>query len=261
VWRWLAALLVVAAAAEAEPPGRRLLAEEEAAAFRGVGRLNIAGRRFCTATLIEPAVIVTAAHCLFHPRTLERVPLSEFRFVAGLHRGEVAAVRRAVRVAASPDFAFDGIADNAGVRADLALIELDAPVTAEAAAPFAPARLAAGAAGGPLAIVSYARDRPHAPSIETPCVAVSVFGPVMALDCAVDYGASGGPVLQGEGPAARLVAVVSAIGRVLASEAEVTLAVLAEPEVARLRAELAVAPFEGEAGVRPRPRPEREGLR
>ena len=55
---------------------------EEALAFHGVGRLNIAGSRFCTATLIAPDVIVTAAHCLFHPQTGKRVPESELRFVA-----------------------------------------------------------------------------------------------------------------------------------------------------------------------------------
>ena len=93
-----------------------------------VGRLNIAGTRFCTATLIEPAVVVTAAHCLFHPRTQARVPMREIRFVAGLRRGEVAAVRRAVKAVTQPDFAFDGMASYAGVRADLALVELDEPV-------------------------------------------------------------------------------------------------------------------------------------
>ena len=70
------------------PQERRPLGDEEGRAFLAVGRLNVAGRRFCTATLIEPAVIVTAAHCLFHPRTRARVPLAEFRFAAGYRRGE-----------------------------------------------------------------------------------------------------------------------------------------------------------------------------
>ena len=46
-----------------------MLEAEEAVALRGVGRLNVAGTRFCTATLISETVIVTAAHCLFDPRT------------------------------------------------------------------------------------------------------------------------------------------------------------------------------------------------
>ena len=103
-------------AAAAEGPERRLLAPEEAVAFRGVGRLNVAGTRFCTATLISETVIVTAAHCLFHPRTRAEVPLAEFRFVAGLRMGKSAALRRVVRAVTQPDFAFEGFASPAGVR-------------------------------------------------------------------------------------------------------------------------------------------------
>ena len=87
----LAPLLLVAAATVAavaqEAPERRILSGEEGAAYAGVGRLNIAGRRFCTATLVEPSVVATAAHCLYHPRTGARVPVSELRFVAGFRRG------------------------------------------------------------------------------------------------------------------------------------------------------------------------------
>ena len=74
-----------------------MLGPEEAAAYRGVGRLNIAGTRFCTATLIAPAVVLTAAHCLFHPRTGARVPAAgaPLRRRAPARRG--AAVRRAVQ--------------------------------------------------------------------------------------------------------------------------------------------------------------------
>ena len=189
-----------------------MLEADEAVAFRGVGRLNVAGTRFCTATLISETVIVTAAHCLFHPRTRERVPLGEFRFVAGLRIGKTAAVRRVVRAVTHPDFAFEGLASPAGVVADLALLELAGRSPAEDAAAFATGDL--GAERRPLAIVSYARDRAQAPSIESPCGLASAFAGVAALDCAVNYGASGAPVLQGEEADRRLVAVVSAMGSV-----------------------------------------------
>jgi hypothetical protein len=63
---------------------------------------------------------------------------------------------------------------------------------------------------------------------------------VVALECAVNYGASGAPVLQG----GVLVAVVSAMGQVLESQGEVTLAVLAAPEIAALTVLLEAAPRE-----------------
>lgn len=214
-----------------------MLDAEAAAPFRGVGRLNVAGTRFCTATLISDTVIVTAAHCLFHPRTRERVPLAEFRFVAGLRLGKSAAVRRVARAVTQPDFAFEGFASPAGVVADLALLELAAPVTTAEAPAFETGSLGAG----PLVIVSYARDRAQAPSIED-CGLASAFDGVAALDCGVDYGASGAPVFQGKAEGRRLVAVVSAMGRVLASEEPVTLAVLVEPWIEPLLAALAAEP-------------------
>jgi V8-like Glu-specific endopeptidase len=63
--RWLPALVLLASAAGAQDaPERRMLEAGEAAAFQAVGRLNIAGNRYCTATLNAPDLIVTPAHCL-----------------------------------------------------------------------------------------------------------------------------------------------------------------------------------------------------
>ena len=39
---------------------RRMLLPEEAVTFRAVGRLNVAGSRFCTATLVSPTEVLTA---------------------------------------------------------------------------------------------------------------------------------------------------------------------------------------------------------
>ena len=237
----LLVVLALAPPALAQGPERRMLEAEEAQAFRGVGRLNVAGTRFCTATLIAPDVVVTAAHCLYHPRTYARVPVSELRFVAGLRLGETAAVRRATRAVTRPDFAFEGFAAPEGVAADLALVELARPVPEEDARPFATGELEPSA---PLAIVSYARDRAQAPSIEAPCLVASTFGGAAAIDCAVTYGASGAPVFQGEGAARRLVAVVSAMGKVLATGSDVTLSVLVEPGLDALLEELRAAPLD-----------------
>jgi protease YdgD len=237
VLRLVVVLCLLATAGSAQE--RRMLGPEEAAPFRGVGRLNVAGRRFCTATLIAPAIVVTAAHCLFHPRTRARVPLSEIRFVAGLRLGEVAALARPVRAAAHPDFDF-GAPELAGVRADLALVELARPVAEADAAPFAIGDLG----GAPLAIVSYGRDRAQAPSIVEPCAAVAGFGGTIALDCAVTFGVSGAPVLERGGGGWRVVGVVSAMGRAFDGEREVTLAVLLAPRIDTLRAALAEAPLE-----------------
>ena len=95
------------------------------------------------------------------------MPLGELRFVAGLRRGERAALRRIAAVAVPADFVLDEGPGLDGVSADVALLALAASVPAEAAAP-----LATGAAcepDAPVSIVSYARDRPQAPSIQADC--------------------------------------------------------------------------------------------
>jgi V8-like Glu-specific endopeptidase len=221
--RWALATLWLAEAAFAQPaePARRMLEAEEAGAYRAVGRLNVAGTWFCTATLIAPDVIVTAAHCLFHPLTGARLRDSELRFVAGYRIEERAALRRVARTVIDPGFTFDARATYAGVGADLAVALLTRPVP-EAVAPFPTADFDAGAA--PLAIVSYGQDRPHAPSIEAPCGIVERTGRVAALDCAVTYGASGSPLFQGVGDDTRLVGIVSAMGRLRRPAVDVTFA-------------------------------------
>ena len=238
----LALAALAASGAAAQEPERRMLDDAEAAAFRGVGRLNIAGRRFCSATLISEQVAVTAAHCLYHPRTGRAVPLDELRFVAGLRRDEVAALRDVTASSVPLDFVFDESLNLSGVRADIALVALDAPVTAEEAAP-----LPVGgelAPGDSVTIVSYARDRSQAASIQEGCVVEMVLEAVATVPCAVTFGASGAPVLAGEGDDRRLAGIVSAIGT-MEGGGELTFVVRLEPHLAALQAQLDAAPADG----------------
>ncbi len=213
--RALRLAVVLAAAATATLTGfggasaadtRRLMTTEEAPAWLGVGRVNSAGARFCTGALIRDGIVATAAHCLFNPRTTARTPLSEIKFVAGLMRGGHAGFRRISAAAIPPDYRFTGTADARHIGADVALLALDRPI--EAAQAFQTRRWGAAA---PLTIVSYARDRPHAQSIDDACGVIGRTGTITALDCVVNFGASGAPVFaRRPDGSATLVAVVSA---------------------------------------------------
>jgi len=235
--RALGALLLVAAAALAAPvgaqDGRRMMGAEEAQDWTGVGRLNIAGRRFCTASLIEPDLALTAAHCLFNPATRQPVPLSELRFVAGLRLGGHVGWRRVKAAAAPSAYRFTVRPTVAAMANDVALLALESPLEARAST------LATGGRAGsghPLTVVSYARDRAHAPSIETGCAQTGRMGPVTAISCEIDRGASGAPVVVGSGAARRIVAIVSATSGVRGDGA--ALVVDVAPVLAELRAGL-----------------------
>lgn len=82
---------------------REMLGGAEARAWGAVGRLDT-GASFCSATLITPDLVLTAAHCVFHPRTSEAFSPDELTFLAGLRNGQAEAIRQVRRIIVLPDY-------------------------------------------------------------------------------------------------------------------------------------------------------------
>jgi V8-like Glu-specific endopeptidase len=178
--------------------------------YEAVGRLDH-DRGYCSATLIADDLILTAAHCLFDDRG-RRIAEERFTFRAGLRNGRAEA-DRGIAASHVPAVYRPGNTDNIdGVSADLALLELDRPITLAQVQPIA--------ASGDLrprdmvTIVSYGRDRDDFASIEEDCRVLHREGDIIVMSCSVVEGSSGAPVLRRTPSGLEVVAVVSATGRV-----------------------------------------------
>ena len=224
---FLAALIFVGVAARAQA---RLLDE---AAPKAVGRLNIGGQGHCTAPLIAPDLIVTAAHCLRNARTGARWRAERLVFLPGYDRGAYAALARGAEVVVPEDWTPETVArDLAAV-----LIAPSIDPAPEGVAPFETADLARP--GLAVWTVSYGRDRPEAPSREADCEVSARRGDLILTTCEATPGVSGAPVLTDtpDGPVLIAVAVAAANARPPAMRGQ-AVAVTAGPVLSRLGADL-----------------------
>ncbi len=207
---------------------------DEGRAWEAVGRLDINGVGFCTGALIAPNLVLTAAHCLFDKDSSDRISYDEIEFLAGFRNGRASAYRGIRRAVVHPEYVYDGEVSSERVSNDVALLELVRPIQNTTVVPFETA--GRPAKGSDVGVVSYAKDRAEAPSLQEVCKVIGRQQGILIMSCQVDFGSSGAPIFSFDGDEPRIVSVVSAKAEVRGER--VALGTSLEAPLELLRAEL-----------------------
>lgn len=205
---FLLALALPTMAPAEDQPLRKLETGDQARGWDAVGRLDFGDTGFCTATLVAPSVVLTAAHCLYDKDTGALVDPATMEFRAGWRNGRAVAYRKVTRALPHPDYVYGSGEKFDRVAHDLAVLELDQPIRLSSVEPFEtdlrPQK------GDDVGVVSYAQDRSEVPSLQEVCSVVERQEAVLMLSCNVDFGSSGAPIFAFRDGVPRVVSVVSA---------------------------------------------------
>ena len=208
----LVACLILPMPALAQPaegaPLRRLLTADDLSGWEAVGRINVQGAGYCTGTLVAPTIVLTAAHCVYHPVSGRQVTTDRIHFVAGWRNGEFIAHRRVTDLDIPQGYIHDKAPSRTRISNDLAVLTLDDPIDQADVLPMSvatgPARTA------PVAVVSYGKGRAQVPSLQDPCHFLGRGDGILLVSCAAVPGTSGAPILQRTDGGWSVIGVISA---------------------------------------------------
>ena len=204
------ALASPAAAQQANSALLGMQTENEARAWQAVGRLDMEGHGFCTATLISSDTVLTAAHCVFEKNTGKPIPSEAMTFHAGLRNGSTVAKRAVTQVEAHSGYDPARETDIENIRHDVALLRLAQPITTAEINPFVVHDRTVS--DGTVSVVSYGRDRESLPSRQDVCQVQDIYQEIILLSCDTTFGSSGAPVLRRVHGHSQIVSIISGGG-------------------------------------------------
>jgi protease YdgD len=201
----LALALFWAVPAMADSPLIGLGRIEQASPWKAVGRLD-SSVGYCTATLIAPDLVLSAAHCTFDQQGRPMSP-KELTFRAGFRKGRIEAERKVVQIARPDAYLYKGKNWITRVANDAVLLRLASPIASHVISPFMiePRPLNRGE----VSVVSYGRGRDSLPSLQQTCAVLQTYKNMLTMDCDTTFGSSGAPVFRRDGTQIRIASVIS----------------------------------------------------
>jgi protease YdgD len=189
-------VLISIAGTSAAPAADRIVVDPNDPPWNAIAKVqtNIGTR--CTGVLIAPATVLTAAHCLYNPRTRALLEPVSLHVLLGYQRGEYRWHRFVARLAVGPGF--EG--GKGPPTSDWARLEL-AEAIPNAVAPLLMAQ-AEPAPGMAVILAGYSQDRMQLLLADPSCHVIRMIGTsggrLIAHDCAATRGTSGAPLLAQE---------------------------------------------------------------
>ena len=168
--------------------------------WSSVGKIGNSAGGHCTAAVIGPSQFLTAAHCLYNKRAGRFVSAESTHILLGYAQGDYRVHRISSKYAVPP--AFDPSTINGLTTAyatDWAILYINEPFPQD----VRPLRMASAtpSPGSAVKTVGFAREQLYLMTVDHHCQIqeISEDAKLIAHDCVINFGDSGGPLLSGDG--------------------------------------------------------------